>query len=139
MFHFFLPLADTSGAAGEEAKRAAQASAMKWAAALLLLVIVGGALVMWYRAKFLKNQTPEEGTGFGLSDLRAMRDRGDLTDAEYDAARAKIAARIKEKAGVAAGELTLPRIKEMFDRGELTLEQYETERKKIIERMKGRA
>jgi hypothetical protein len=137
MMHWSLMLADVVG--GEEAKRAAQVSAMKWAGALLVVVIVGGALVMWYRAKFLKKDVPEEGLGFGLSELRAMRDRGDLTDAEYEVARNKIAYKVKEKAGVAGGELTLPRIREMLDRGELTAEQYEVERKKIIERLKGRA
>jgi hypothetical protein len=37
-------------------------------------------------------------TGFSLSDLRAMRDRGEITPEEYEQTRARVIAKVKGRA-----------------------------------------
>ena len=120
-------------------KQEAQYDILRWGGIIGAVVIIGGALLMAYRAKFMNKEQPKEEIGFGLSDLKSLRDQGELTIQEYEAAREKIAAKTKEKAGLVSGEYTLPQIRDMLDNGSLTAVQYETERKKIIERLKGRS
>jgi len=55
--------------------------------ALLAILIVGAAGAVWVlRGKTLRAED-SSAMGFTLQDLREMRDRGDLTEVEYQAAR----------------------------------------------------
>lgn len=75
---------------------------LPWYGVLLGAVIIGGALLMVLRNYLQRRDQGSEsggGVGFSLSDLREMRDRGEITEAEFDAARAKIIARTKGGGG----------------------------------------
>ncbi len=122
-----------------DAANESRMSIILWGSVLIGVITIGGAIVMAYRAKFMSKEEPKEEIGFGLSELKALRDQGEMTIQEYEAARDKIAAKTKEKAGLVSGEYTLVQIREMLDNGTLTAVQYEAERKKIIERLKGRS
>ena len=139
MWQVWLLALDAAPRAPEQTPGTPQAAIIRWGIVIVVLVIVGGALVMAYRARVLRNPPSEGDAGIDLDDLRALRDGGELTIQEYEAIREKITTQIRQKAGVGGGDLTLPQIREMLDRGELTAAQYEMERKKIMERLKGRA
>lgn len=66
---------------------------------LLAVVLGGGLVIMLVRRKLYapKGGSDTEG-GFSLSELRAMRDRGDITPAEYEATRAHVIAKVKAAA-----------------------------------------
>jgi len=57
-------------------------------AVIALLVIVGGLGVWYYRKQFLFPDRTEGGGLWTFEDLRQMRDRGDLTEEEYQSLRA---------------------------------------------------
>lgn len=59
---------------------------------VLLMIAAGGVLVL--RARLLDRGARSGGPGLFLDELRAMRDRGELSPAEYDAARSAMAARL---------------------------------------------
>lgn len=65
-----------------------------WGAVLLGLIALGivGAYVA--RAVRERMQQPPTAEPFTLQDLRAMRDRGDLTPAEYETMRAGLLGRV---------------------------------------------
>jgi hypothetical protein len=137
MWQIWLLAADAAGKSPQQIHEA-QMDIIWWGTVLGAIVIIGGGLLMVFRNRILRQEEPEAAPGIDLNDLRALRDSGALTDQEYETARAKISARIKQQAGIVAGDLTLPQIREMLDRGELSAAQYEVERKKIMERLKGR-
>lgn len=68
---------------------------MLWGAILIALIVVGGAGVMLVRKWVMAQKEERETEGFSLADLRGLRERGELTEQEYAAARAKTAARVK--------------------------------------------
>lgn len=57
--------------------------------AVVVLVVTGQLLRRWFR----RETHDLEGVDFGLADLRRMRDAGQLSEAEYERARARILAR----------------------------------------------
>lgn len=67
-----------------------------WVGVLIVVVAVGGGVLLAYRRRILDKGTQDQA---GLLDsLRAMRDSGQITPDEFDAARKRMAARV---AGVA--------------------------------------
>ncbi|MGP1310571.1 MAG: SHOCT domain-containing protein [Phycisphaerales bacterium] len=62
-----------------------------WSVALMLAAIIGFWFAIWLRKRLT---TEEEGSGEGLTlgALRTMHARGELSDEEYDAARAAVLA-----------------------------------------------
>ena len=73
-----------------------QERALLWLTVLLSIVVVGGLAIMLLRKLISdrwKNSTVD--AGFSLSDLREMRDRGEITPEEYDATRARVLAKVK--------------------------------------------
>lgn len=60
--------------------------------ALLVIAVVGGLFAMWLRRRIAG---AEEGTtpGFTLHDLRQMHNRGDMTAAEFERAKAAMLAK----------------------------------------------
>ena len=66
-------------------------SAIFWAAILMALSVAAVALVYFVRRYFLKRMD-STGTSepFTLQDLREMKDRGELSDVEFNALRGSI-------------------------------------------------
>jgi len=60
-----------------------ESEVMKWGGILIVLIIIGGGVIMMIRRK-LRDAAAGSGAdaGFSLSDLRAMRDRGEITPEE---------------------------------------------------------
>lgn len=66
-----------------------------WLLVLLALVVLAFMGVVWLRRWLKAEDVPTGGIGFGLSELRAMHKRGQLTDEEFERARGKIASASK--------------------------------------------
>jgi hypothetical protein len=73
-------------------------------AILMLLVVVGGFAILMVRRRLNAEDDPasSESVGFSLSDLRAMRDRGEITAQEYEITKARVIDKVK--ANMAARE-----------------------------------
>lgn len=61
------------------------------ALALIVVVILGFVLVSWVRNRLTSNEG-STAVGFTLSDLRKLHESGQMTDEEYERARAQIIA-----------------------------------------------
>jgi hypothetical protein len=73
-------------------------------AVVIVVVALGGSALLMFRRRLFDKGGPDPG---GLLDsLRAMRDRGQITPAEFDAARKRMAAKM---AGVAPPPSAAPR------------------------------
>ena len=59
--------------------------------ALIVLIVIGFVGVSWYRNR-LKETDTAPAAGFTLSDLRKLHKSGQMTDEEYERAKAKIIA-----------------------------------------------
>lgn len=69
--------------------------------AVLAIVLVAVALVV--RKKYMNQQSDaSQGTGFTLSDFRRMHREGQLSDAEYEAAKASLLAHTRAASGINA-------------------------------------
>ena len=68
-----------------------------WLAVLMVAVVVGGVGIMLLRRKLRDGSSAGEAdTGFSLSSLRELRDKGEITREEYERARAKVVAKTRE-------------------------------------------
>lgn len=83
-----------------QATKSTQMDAVVWVAALIVLAIVGGLFILWVRRRTLGDASDGGGSGSLMDDLRAMRDRGEITAEEFDATRKamsrRLAAKLKE-------------------------------------------
>lgn len=71
-------------------------SVFGWSLVVIVFVVVGFMAVAWLRKWMKEEDIPSAGgTGFGLSELRRMHARGELTDEEYERARGKMTASAK--------------------------------------------
>lgn len=82
--------------------RADLSTIMVWVALLLVAVIVGGVGLFWVRRRLLGGEETEAAEGVSLQSLREMRSRGELSDAEFEAAKAVVLAQMGA-AGPAGG------------------------------------
>ena len=58
---------------------------------LLIGLIVAGWLTVWHvRRRLQRDETPLGNAGFTLSDLRQMHKSGQMTDEEFERAKAKV-------------------------------------------------
>ena len=71
------------------------ASVVGWSIVVIILVVAGFAAISWLRKWMKEDDIPSGGTGFGLSELRRMHARGELTDEEFERARGKMTASAK--------------------------------------------
>lgn len=71
------------------------ASVFGWSLVVIVLIVAGFIAISWLRKWMKEDDIPSGGTGFGLSELRKMHARGELTAEEYERARAKMAAAAK--------------------------------------------
>jgi hypothetical protein len=83
---------------------------------LMVLVVVGGFGILMIRRRLNAQDDPasSESVGFSLSDLRAMRDRGEITPEEYEITKARVIDKVKsglaakEKKQKSAGDFPMP-------------------------------
>lgn len=72
--------------------------AASWAAmaTVLVLMVVGGVLAFWFRRRWRRSRElgPDQGSGFGLQQLREMHQTGQITDKEYETLRVEVARRL---------------------------------------------
>lgn len=61
-----------------------------WSLVLLALLLIGFFAISRLRQWLKEDDTPVGGIGFTLSDLRQLHKQGQMTDAEYERAKAKI-------------------------------------------------
>ena len=62
-----------------------------WSLALIVVVIIGFVIVSWLRSR-IKDTDTGPVAGFTLSDLRRLHKSGQMTDEEFERAKAKIIA-----------------------------------------------
>lgn len=67
-----------------------------WVGVLIVAVVIAGVVLIIVRARVLKKGGDEAQAGL-LDDLREMRNRGEISPEEFDAAKASIAARLSGK------------------------------------------
>jgi hypothetical protein len=68
-------------------------SIIVWAGVLIAVIMVGGLLLMWLRRRMFMADSMEQAGGL-MESLRKMRDTGQMSQEEYDAARKAMAARV---------------------------------------------
>jgi hypothetical protein len=72
---------------------------LMWGAILIVIVVLGAAFIMLLRRRLTAMPMgSSHEAGFSLADLRAMRDRGEITPEEYEQTRANVIAKVKKKA-----------------------------------------
>lgn len=75
-----------------------ESEVIRWGVVLMGVIIIGGAAIMLIRRKLRDSAANSNSDpGFSLSDLRAMRDRGEITSDEYEQTRARVIAKVKGK------------------------------------------
>jgi hypothetical protein len=76
-----------------------QQNLMLWGFILMGAVIVGSFAILFIR-RWLRDPTGgvTADAGFSLSELRAMRDRGEITSEEYEHTRARVISKVKASA-----------------------------------------
>jgi hypothetical protein len=87
-----------------------EADVFMWGGILIGVVVVGSVFIMLLRRRMNAGHSSAQDAGFSLSDLRAMRDRGEITSDEYEQTRARVIAKVKslaEKKKPAAGHKPL--------------------------------
>lgn len=62
----------------------------------LLAIVFIGAIAMYWIGRW-RRRSPSEQIGFTLSDLREMRESGDITEHEFQAARDAMIAQVKRQ------------------------------------------
>lgn len=70
-------------------------SILPYAAVIIVVTIVGGVIMMISRRK-IDSASAAGPVGFNLSDLKELRDRGELSEAEYERARQEVIARARK-------------------------------------------
>src|SRR5271154_946554 len=66
-------------------------------AIMMVLVLIGGFGILMFRRRLWGEEEDDNSSdvGFSLSDLREMRDRGEITPEEYEFTRARVIAKVK--------------------------------------------
>lgn len=80
---------------------------LPWLGALVALVVIGGIIVALVR-RSLRSDAGASPGGFSLQELRDLHDAGELSDEEFERAKAKLigaygAARVNDRTPPAAG------------------------------------
>jgi uncharacterized membrane protein len=90
----------TSALAQSATTKATQGDIVLWVAVLVVIAFVGGILILWVRKKTLAKDHPAA-AGSLMDQLRTMLQRGEITQAEFDATRKamvkKLAAALREQ------------------------------------------
>jgi hypothetical protein len=80
-----------------------------WMVALVVLILLAVGIVALLRKSLRDDGQEDDPTSFSLSDLRKLRDKGQLTQAEFDAMKQAVIDRTKSS--LVAGEGTRGRRK----------------------------
>jgi hypothetical protein len=78
------------------AQTSSAGSIMLWSIVLVILLLLGLVVVVYVRRRVTEPDEPSK-IGFTLSDLRQMHKRGQMTDEEFEKAKAKIIGAAKAK------------------------------------------
>jgi hypothetical protein len=70
-------------------------SILGWSAVLIVFLIGAFMAVMWLRRWIKEDDVPAGKIGFSLTDLRELHRRGEMSDEEFERARAKMTASAK--------------------------------------------
>jgi hypothetical protein len=85
--------------AAGKADQALQSVQFWVAVGLLIVILLGGAVALYFTDLWRKRQlSPDQESTESLNLYRTMYERGELTDAEYQAIRDRIAAQLKHAA-----------------------------------------
>ncbi len=77
---------------------------LPWLLLLLGLVVLGALLMVWIRRSFLSGDSgADDVQGFTLRSLREMRERGEISDEEYERARSAMIARVRSEKPASTG------------------------------------
>lgn len=81
---------------------------LAWVGVLGVFVVIGGVVALRLRKRMLEGVEPEDTRAGLLQQLRAMHDRGELTEAEFRSARDRVLGRATPRARPARlhGEIT---------------------------------
>lgn len=92
-----LPMVAAAGADTGSGSRAADVfmQILPYAIVIVVLAIVGGVVMMISRRK-IDSSSAAGPVGFTLSDLKELRDRGELSDDEYQRARQEVIDRARK-------------------------------------------
>jgi uncharacterized membrane protein len=85
-----------------QASSASSMSAVMWVGVLIVVAVVGGLAILYLRRRVLAEAGDADAQGGLMESLRAMRDSGEISQEEFDAARSSMLRRVKEQ--VAADE-----------------------------------
>ncbi|TVQ56789.1 MAG: SHOCT domain-containing protein [Phycisphaerales bacterium] len=78
---------------------------LPWLLLLLGLVVVGVLVMVWIRRTFLAgNSGSDDVQGFTLRSLRDMRDRGEISEEEYERARNAMISRVRSDKPASTGD-----------------------------------
>jgi len=78
---------------------AQQHSVIFWCVVMILITLAGFGIIVYIKRRMNAHaQQAKYDTGFSLSDLRDMRDRGEITPEEYEQTRARVIAKVKGRA-----------------------------------------
>ncbi len=69
-----------------------------WGGIIMAVAVVGFVGIMIFKRIWKRREAESQEAGFSLADLRAMRDRGEITPQEYEQTRANVIAKVKKKA-----------------------------------------
>lgn len=73
-------------------------SVIIWGSIIAVIAVVGGVAIMTYRHHVLSKDAEQAAPGFTLEELRKLRDRGELSEAEYEIARNRMGMAVKKSA-----------------------------------------
>jgi Short C-terminal domain len=87
---------------------------------MMVLVMVGGFGILIFRRRWQEAEDADgsANVGFSLSDLREMRDRGEITPEEYEVTRMKVITKVKASLSAGPpGKISPPPLRETDDDG----------------------
>src|SRR3954470_24108623 len=82
--------------------RADTGAVFVWIAALIGIVLVGGIVMVVLRRRMFAADSTSEATGGLMESLRRLKDSGQMSQEEYDAARKAMATRVMQAQGPVA-------------------------------------
>jgi hypothetical protein len=68
-----------------------------WGAVIMAVVLAGFVGIMILKRRMLAESDRDQGPAFSLAELRAMRDRGEITPEEYEHTRTRVIEKVKAK------------------------------------------
>ena len=86
------------------------AEVLPWLLLLLGVIIVGGVIIFLAR-RYVHSSSAGQAGGFTLHDLRELHDAGELSDEEFERAKAQMIGRLKSPAPTIATAATRPESK----------------------------